>query len=606
MDRFSYNYLTINGEKSNQLDYVHDSGTDYASYDDIKTGQTSGNYQYNKIGELIVDESEAMELEWRYGDHKLRSIIRTDTDGNSSDVSFVYNPLGLRVAKVERPRSNGTPAPASDWKVTYYTYDANNQVMGIYTSNLFADTKQTLLKEQYIYGMKRVGAIHTDLEVFGDNEAMWPTDEVYTQNLGKKVFELTNHLGTVNTTISDRKTWNVTDGHYESVITSYAETYPFGMLMPNRSFNADNQRYGFHGMEQDPELKGAGNSYTTEFRQYDPRLGRWKSIDPLMSMFPHLSPYVGFDNNPIYFVDPYGLSSEDPDGGGDGNDGGGNGDHVRWESSSSYESSSENRFWNPDGDPPQKEPYLKSHQATKFDYNSFTEDGYGAGWILKFGANVGIGVWNNLGSMGDAIGNYVVDSYNDGVTDATMSRFSEFSHSYHKWDPVQEVADNYDNPIYWVRGLEGALSTIATGSLLSFPVASSSLTFSTTISTSRYASNFNAFNQYLSAAKGSGNAFRYVSQGEIGAIKNTGLLRGGRAGETYFTKDLYKSGLKAQQRLSLGSTPTHRIEFQILNRPTLLRNGTKVTPIPGQPGLGSEFMTLDPVRIRLINVQPLR
>ncbi|MEM0938687.1 MAG: hypothetical protein AAGI25_02725, partial [Bacteroidota bacterium] len=108
------------------------------------------------------------------------------------------------------------------------------------------------------------------------------------------------------------------------------------------------------------------------------------------------------------------------------------------------------------------------------------------------------------------------------------------------------------------------------------------------------------------AAKGSGTAFRYVTQGEIQATRSTGLLRGGRAGETYFTKDLYKSGVKAQQRLSLGGTPTHRLEFQILNKPNLLRNGTKVTPIPGQPGLGSEFMTIDPVRIRLINVQPLR
>ena len=108
------------------------------------------------------------------------------------------------------------------------------------------------------------------------------------------------------------------------------------------------------------------------------------------------------------------------------------------------------------------------------------------------------------------------------------------------------------------------------------------------------------------AAKGSGTAFRYVTQGEIQATRSTGLLRGGRAGKTYFTKDLYKSGVKAQQRLSLGGTPTHRLEFQILNKPNLLRNGTKVTPITGQPGLGSEFMTIDPVRIRLINVQPLR
>jgi len=61
-------------------------------------------------------------------------------------------------------------------------------------------------------------------------------------------------------------------------------------------------------MELDPEVKGDGNSYTTEFRQYDPRLGRWLSLDPLMQKFPSVSPYVAFANNPIWYSDPYGLA----------------------------------------------------------------------------------------------------------------------------------------------------------------------------------------------------------------------------------------------------------------------------------------------------------
>jgi RHS repeat-associated protein len=73
-------------------------------------------------------------------------------------------------------------------------------------------------------------------------------------------------------------------------------------------------RYGYNGMEKDDEVSGIGNSYTTEFRQYDPRLGRWKSLDPLMMQFPSLSPYCAFDNNPIYYVDPYGLSATNGEG----------------------------------------------------------------------------------------------------------------------------------------------------------------------------------------------------------------------------------------------------------------------------------------------------
>jgi RHS repeat-associated protein len=65
-------------------------------------------------------------------------------------------------------------------------------------------------------------------------------------------------------------------------------------------------------MEQDPETKGNGNSYTTEFRQYDPRLGRWLSLDPLMASFPNQSPYCAFDNNPVVYTDPYGLAASNP------------------------------------------------------------------------------------------------------------------------------------------------------------------------------------------------------------------------------------------------------------------------------------------------------
>lgn len=48
-------------------------------------------------------------------------------------------------------------------------------------------------------------------------------------------------------------------------------------------------------------------TYTTEFRELDPRLGgRWWSVDPIVK--PWESPYAGFANNPILFIDPEGLN----------------------------------------------------------------------------------------------------------------------------------------------------------------------------------------------------------------------------------------------------------------------------------------------------------
>lgn len=78
--------------------------------------------------------------------------------------------------------------------------------------------------------------------------------------------------------------------------------YPFGWAMPGRRVEEEEYRYGFNGMEKEEDVAG----YTTMFRQYDPRLGRWLSVDPKGSIQPYLSPYIGMNNNPIFLTDPNG------------------------------------------------------------------------------------------------------------------------------------------------------------------------------------------------------------------------------------------------------------------------------------------------------------
>jgi RHS repeat-associated protein len=85
---------------------------------------------------------------------------------------------------------------------------------------------------------------------------------------------------------------------------------PFGVSLDGRTVESEFYRRGFNGMEKEDEFKGKGNSYTTEFRQLDPRLGRWMTIDPLIARFPWQSSYTTFDNNPILLIDPSGLASE--------------------------------------------------------------------------------------------------------------------------------------------------------------------------------------------------------------------------------------------------------------------------------------------------------
>ncbi len=77
--------------------------------------------------------------------------------------------------------------------------------------------------------------------------------------------------------------------------------------MPGRNFNSGDYRYGFNGKEKDDEVKGAGNQYDYGFRIYDPRLGRFLSVDPLTKSFPFYSPYHFAGNSPILHIDLDGL-----------------------------------------------------------------------------------------------------------------------------------------------------------------------------------------------------------------------------------------------------------------------------------------------------------
>ncbi len=80
--------------------------------------------------------------------------------------------------------------------------------------------------------------------------------------------------------------------------------YPFGMIQPGRSYTAGTgYRYGFNGKEQDNEISGQGNQYDYGFRVYDPRLGKFLSVDPLVKNFPWWTPYQFAGNTPIQAMD---------------------------------------------------------------------------------------------------------------------------------------------------------------------------------------------------------------------------------------------------------------------------------------------------------------
>ncbi|MCC6910301.1 MAG: hypothetical protein IT430_20395 [Phycisphaerales bacterium] len=99
---------------------------------------------------------------------------------------------------------------------------------------------------------------------------------------------------------------------------------------------------------------------------------------------------------------------------------------------------------------------------------------------------------------------------------------------------------------------------------------------------------------------------RYGSVAEMEAMGRTGLLRGGRPGRNYVTRDVYDTGLDAQHSLALERAPTRRARIEFDSKCSTCPP-TRVKPQFGQPGGGTEFTVYGPggIPIRIIKIDPL-
>ncbi len=137
-------------------------------------------------------------------------------------------------------------------------------------------------------------------------------DSLKTFYRGEKRYELSNHLGNVLAVITDRRIQACGAGddiYYNAQVVSVSDYYPFGMGIKEREWKDSSfgYRFGFNGKEQDNEVSGSGNSYDYGFRIYNPRMGRFLSVDPLTSSYPWNSTYAFAENKVISCIDLDGL-----------------------------------------------------------------------------------------------------------------------------------------------------------------------------------------------------------------------------------------------------------------------------------------------------------
>ncbi len=346
--------------KSNKLYHVADNQSNNGRYtediDDPGTIFTSNPttinsanpYSYDELGNLIKDGSNGTEIgiiEWTVTG-KIKSITRDGTyTGDLPDLEFGYDAMDNRLYKLTKPRIAGVLQNEVTWTKEYYIYDGSGALIATYTQSYQENggnyTNHLHLNQQMMYGAKRLGVLvkneeqvnrqfattgfsgtheFTDVDYSSFNlevVATYQSEISYTHH-GQKQYELANHLGNVLVTIQDRKRGIDQAGignpneidYYIPYVISTQDYYAFGSIMEERGFDegsylSTSYRFGFNGMEREKGINS--NSYATKYRIFDPRLGRWFSLDPLAHVQPYLSPFQSMANNPVQFADPTGA-----------------------------------------------------------------------------------------------------------------------------------------------------------------------------------------------------------------------------------------------------------------------------------------------------------
>lgn len=302
MDDLSYRYASDTQGRlvANRLEHVNDTVADSAFDEDLDdqgayapANAGTHNYAYDANGNLMRDRAAGITaIGWNVDNRVSTVEVGADT------YEYLYDGLGHRFAKVRKPSSD----PAT-WEVEHFVRDENGNLVATYRTAPGA-APTPALEDLYLHGAGSIGVLRADRA---------PPSAIAAGTLaqirGDKQYQLSNHLGHVLATVSDRRSpvvdANGTIAGFAAQILSTTDYDPFGAPAPGRFQETQPYAFGFSGFERDDELKGEGNSYYTQERLFDPRLGRWLSPDPVQ--LAHSSPYAGFSNNPTRYGDPRGA-----------------------------------------------------------------------------------------------------------------------------------------------------------------------------------------------------------------------------------------------------------------------------------------------------------
>ncbi len=297
----SFNLETVNYDKNGNITFLHRAGDkmnqanlewmDYMTYE----------YDGNQLTRVL-------EQGHNYQGHATQ-VLQTDTtpqyeydangnlmkDRNKEIENITYNHLDLP----ETITFEGTVT-----KTIQYIYDASGKKIQKIVNN---DGNITITEYGNGYIYKTVNSNPTTLEYIQQAEGYI----AHNNGSYNYVYNHTDHLGNIRLTYTDSNN----DGAVTTAeIIEENNYFPFGMKHQgyNNLYNpigSVSYKFGFEGQEHQDDF--GLNWIQFKWRNEDPALGRFFSIDPLAEKYDHLTPYQFSSNQPIHAIEVEGLESDD-------------------------------------------------------------------------------------------------------------------------------------------------------------------------------------------------------------------------------------------------------------------------------------------------------
>ncbi|WP_170148758.1 DUF6443 domain-containing protein [Flavobacterium endophyticum] len=282
IDNLAYTYDT---QAKNRLMQVEDQSTSTQGFNNGASSTTE--YGYDSSGNMTQDLNKGI-TDIRY--NHLNLPVKILFGSEAWKIEYLYTADGRKVRKDAPYLDSGAPGGIG---------------------------KMTM---DYLNGFHYQG---TTLKFF-------PTAEGYVQKTGTQysyVYNYTDHLGNIRLSYAQDPATNalaiLEENHYypfglkhtnyNSDLLAFQEKVPgpgIALAVPAKpsvpQFNYD---YKYNGKEFQDEM--GMNWYDYGARNYDPAIGRWMNIDPLAEKSRKFSPYAYVLDNPVFFIDPDGMTAEE-------------------------------------------------------------------------------------------------------------------------------------------------------------------------------------------------------------------------------------------------------------------------------------------------------